>query len=333
MKTLHIEGLSLVAVAAVAATVGLSSCAIPTPETPPAPTLEDRGAVFTVQSEQIVAETFAELAAADLTPDATLFADRIGGDAALVRAAEYTIASKGGDKVTPIPDEILAIYVTSQETWPRIMVAVTKQPETGLTPLVLLWLQDDVQAPYQLRYWSHMLPGAILPAMPGQADGADQLALDAGGLVMTPEVAIDAYVALLTEGAASEHKDEFAEDAYRERMFAARAALDTTAKGRGGTYKDVITARTDEAYVFATGEGGALVFVPFTVTSTFKVPGAQLTLPTKDKALLEGTLTDQVIHHYSDFMVITLPAAGSDVLPALVATDHHLLEVTLKEAT
>jgi hypothetical protein len=74
------------------------------------------------------------------------------------------------------------------------------------------------------------------------------------------------------------------------------------------------------------------VLVPVTVTSVFIVPGAQLSLPASDKALLDGTLVDRVVHHYRDFIVLTVPKDAT-LLPSVVAADHHLVDVTLKEAT
>ncbi len=317
-------------VAVAAATLALTACAIPVPETPAAPTLENQGALLESQSSAVVSQTFTELAAADDASDATAFGVRVGGDARLARAAEYVVKAAGGDAPAKIPTQLQAVYSTDQETWPRVFAGVTEAPSDSLTPVVLVWVQDDVTQPYQMRYWAHMLPAAVLPAMPVQATGTDMLSLDANGLTMTPSAAIELYTTILNDGTKGERAHEFAPDAYRERMFAARDELLGTAKKRGGDYTDKITARTDEAFVLRTGEGGALVFVPMTVTSTFKVAGAQLTLPKKDKALLSGKLKDQVVHNYSDYIVISVPPEGSLELPAVVAADHHLLTVSTK---
>lgn len=306
----------------------LAACEIPLPVPSVTPSYANPGAILSGQSSVILSDTFTELAVADAAKKVDTTALRLGGDAAVVRAAEYRVAAAGGAAPDVLPPGVLAVYGSNATDWPRVMVAITAAPDATLTPLVLMFVQDDARSGYQLREWAHMLPGAIVPAMANQSAGFTQLPLDASGFSMTPQAAIDAYVSGLTTG--EPKVPAFASDAYRERMFAARAALTAAAAARGGTYVDKIVARPDEAFVLQTAEGSALVLVPVTVTSLFTVPGAQLSLPASDKALLDGTLADRVVHQYRDFVVLNIPKDAS-LLPSVVAADHHLVAVSLTE--
>ncbi len=311
------------------ALASLAACEIPLPVPSITPEFAQPGAVLSDQSTAILSDTFASLAAADAAKKVDVAALRVGGDAAAVRSAEYLVAAAGGAAPDVLPSDILAVYASNANDWPRAMVVVTSPPDATLTPLILMWVQDDARSDYQLREWAHMLPAAIVPAMANQSVGFTQIPLDAEGFSVTPKAAIDAYVDLLTKGEPT--PPTFAPDTYRERMFAARTALSAAAAARAGSYVDKIAARPDEAFAVVTAEGSALVLVPITVTSVFTVPGAQLALPASDKALLTGTLADRVVHYYRDFIVLSVPKDAS-LLPSVVAADHHLVKVTLTEA-
>ncbi len=311
------------------ALASLAACEIPLPVPSTTPAVAESGAVMADQSTAILADTFASLAAADAAKQASLAALRVGGDAAAVRSAEYLVAAAGGAAPDVLPSDVLAVYASNATDWPRAMVVVTSPPDATLTPLVLMWVQDDARSNYQLREWAHMLPAAIVPAMANQSAGFTQIPLDAEGYSLTPKAAIDAYVDLLTKGEPT--APTFAPDTYRARMFAARTALSAAAAARAGSYVDKIEARPDEAFALVTAEGSTLVLVPITVTSVFTVPGAQLALPDSDKALLEGALADSVVHYYRDFVVLSVPKDAS-LLPSVVAADHHLVDVTLTDA-
>lgn len=183
--------------AIVVAVLSLAACEIPLPSPTVTPTVDNPGAVVSDQSSAIISDTMRRFAIADAASDASLLAPRVAGDAAAVRKAEYVVAAAGGDKPDAIPSTTLAVYGPAGKDWPRSLVAITDAPDETLTPVVLWWTQDDARSPYVLREWAHMLPGAIVPAMPNQSVGDTQIPLDAEGLSMTPQAAIDAYVSLL----------------------------------------------------------------------------------------------------------------------------------------
>ncbi len=314
------------------AALTLSACTPPIPELPSAPAPAEAAAVVDAQSDRIVAETAAELAAADAAQDATLLVDRVGDDAKIVRAAEYK-QQKADKKLVPdvIPSATQAIYASAEDTWPRVLVAVTEQPAEDVTPVVQLWVQDSVDDNYQMRAWTHMVPGATLPAMAGPATGAAQLPLDDPSMSPTPGAVLNDYIKLLQDGASSPLNAEFAADPYREQLFTARTVLSKAAKKAKGTYKDSITNDEERTYVLQTAEGGALVFSPVSVVSTFTVKGAKVSIPAADKALLTGgKLTTKVVHTYNDMVVLYIPGPTVTDKPGLVATDHNLVKVSPK---
>ncbi len=305
----------------------LAACSVPVPEPSETPGLREQGALQEGQSDRIINLTLWELDAADAVKDASLFGERVGEVTGQVRGVEYIVAAKGGVAADLIPRDMQAVYTTSSNDWPRAMVAVTVEPDATHAPVVLLWVQDSPQALYQFRAWAHMVPRGVLPAMPGQSTGTEQVALDADLFAISPQKAIEDYTAVLNGGAASELEATFAPDPYRQKMFEARKALSAAASPRGGTYTDTVTARPEESYVLADAEGGALLFVRLDVVSDFKVPGAQLALSASDKALLKGSLGSRVVYRYQDFIVIRIWGQGADALPVVVAADHHLVEV------
>ncbi len=323
---------SLAAAVAAVIVVSLSACTPPVPEVSSAPSPSAAAAVVDSQVERIVPETSSQLAAADTAMDATLLTNRVGGNAKIVRAAEYT--QQKADK-TALPDVIpsatQAVYVSGADTWPRLLIGVTEQPAQDVTPVVMQWVQDSVSSDYQLRGWAHMIPGATLPAMAGPNTGAAQLSLTDPDVSPTPKVAVDNYIKLLQEGAKSPLNATFAPDTYRDQLFTARTVLTGAAKKAGGTYADTITYDETATYAMQTADGGALVFVPVTVRSAFTVKNAKVSIPAADLALLTGPkLTNQVVHSYLDVVVLYIPGPAVGSNPGVVAAEHNLVRVSAK---
>ena len=317
-----------VVIVATATAVLLAGCAAAPPVTTATPSLEAEASLIDAQADAVIDATFAELNAADAARDAELFDSRIAGDAAAVRRAEYAVSNAVED-VTPatLPSDMQGVYVSRADTWPRMMAAVSDTPADDLTPVVYLWVQDTVQEPYQLVAWAHMIPGAVLPAMPGQVNGAEPLSLGEDGVDPSPRTALENYVAYLRQGADSELADSFAADSYAEQLFGARTALSKAAAGASGAYVDTIQTDVSSTYALATSDGGALVFAPISIASSFSVKDATLKLSARDAPLLSGTAKDKVTYTYRDFLVLSVPPPGQDQLPAVVAAEHHLVSI------
>ncbi|WP_084038193.1 hypothetical protein [Demequina sp. NBRC 110053] len=312
------------------AAIALAGCVsdVPAPVTS-APPLEASGALLDAQSARIIEETMAELGEADDARDTELMTDRVGGDVITIRRAEYTLAeADDGPAPTMLPAEMQAVYVSAAETWPRTMATVSVQPSDEDTPIVMLWVQESIDDDYQLREWAHMIPGATLPAMPGPSTGAGQLALDDSSITPTAQETIEQYVELLIAGEGSERDEEFAPDTYRERLFAARQTYVDAASEADGEYVETVEPDLEASYAMATADGGALVFAPLSIGSSFTVEDATVSIAEEDEPLLDGELDDTVTHTYRDFIVIHVPAEGADALPGVVAAEHNLIRVS-----
>ena len=320
------------AAAAVAAVLGLTACTPDVPQVPPAPSPSEAAAVVDSQVERILPATFTELAAADEAKDSALLTTRVGGDAKAIRAVEYK-QQKVNAKLIPdaLPQDMQAVYVSGADIWPRTLVGVTAQPAEDITPVVMVWVQDSVDSDYQLRSWSHMIPGATLPAMAGPATGAEQLLLDDPDMSPTPRAVLDDYITLLTEGESSKLNDQFAPDTYREGIFTARTVLTKAAKKAKGAYKDTFAYDEENTHVMQTADGGALIFAPLDMKSTFTVKGAKVSIPAADKALQSGgKLTTKVVHTYRDMLVLYIPGPAVGTNPGVVAAEHTLVKVSPK---
>lgn len=319
-------GLSGTLVAAVA----LSGCVadVPAPVTS-APPMAEAAALLEAQSATVIDQTMEELAAADAKRDADLLTNRVGGDFKTLRGVEYVLAKEDdGPKPTVIPSERQAVYVSGAQSWPRTLVVVTEQASEDTTPVVLMWVQESVEDDYQLRAWAHMIPGATLPAMPGTLTGAEQFEITTDVFDPVPKQALTDYATLLQEGEDSDLNEAFAEDSYRERLFTARETLTEAAEEADGEYSDSVEIDFDASYAMGTATGGVLVFAPANVSSTFTVEDATVSIPEDDEPLLDGELDDTVTHTHLDFIVMYIPGPDEEGLPAVVAAEHTLINVS-----
>ena len=322
---------------AASATIALSACG---PEEPPVPEIntdisvvfKDTGALLQPQVDEVSNDTFAALekASDDLKIGDNI---RVGGDWAMkVLTAEYAQSeAKVENAIFTIPSELQVAYVTSDDTFPRIMIGVST-PEEGKTPWMGLWVQDDINTPYQLRNWADMIPGAELPEMSALAVGAPQVDNDDTVTgAYSPSVAVEKYVELLNGSSDKEVQALFEDDTYRDQLKDSAAALTKAVKEADGTYKETFTADTEHIYALQSHNGGYLVTVPISMTSTMTVKDATLKASGKNAtSLLDGKLDDTVKYTYEDLLIFYVPDLESEDLISLVAVSHNLVSVAKK---
>lgn len=319
---------TLASAAVIAAALSLSACSAEPPTVGATPSPAAKAALIDTQAQAIIEDTFTVLSAADKAADSTLLDARFEGDAVAVRAAEYAVAKAVADApASDLPAGVQGVYVSNAETWPRVLAAVSEPPADDLTPVVYLWVQDSVKDPYTLRAWAHMIPGATLPAMAGTVDGSTQLQLGEQGVDPSPRAALESYVEFLRQGPDSALATGFAPDSYAEQLFAARTALAQAATAAGGAYVDTIQPDLKNTYVLSTSDGGALVFAPLQISSSFSVSGATLRVSDRDAPLVQGSVVDKATYLYRDLVVLSVPAPGQSQIPAVVAAEHHLVSV------
>jgi len=323
-----VKRIHLLAIVTAAAALALSGCAAAPPVVGATPSAEANSALIETQAQAIVDDTFTVLAAADSARDASLLDARFEGDAVAVRAAEYAVAAAVSDAPpSDLPSDVQGLYVSNSVTWPRVLAAVSEPPTDDLTPVVYLWVQDSVETPYTLRAWAHMIPGATLPAMAGAVDGASQLALGEQGVDPSPRAALESYMEFLRQGSDSDLASQFEADSYSQQLFAARSTLSAAATSASGAYVDTVQPDLTDTYVLSTSDGGALVFAPVQISSSFSVSGATLKVSERDAPLVNGTVTERATYTYRDFLVMSVPAPSLTQLPAVVAAEHHLVTV------
>lgn len=316
------------AAGALAGALLLTACAPDPGPVPPAPALEAQAAVTEERAQVIIDATFDQLALADKNVAAADLAPRWAADALTVRTAQYTILGAVPEAGLPaLPSAMQRVYVTGTETWPRVMAAVSEVPSETETPVVYLWVQENADEPYKVVAWAHMIPGATLPAMPGPADGAVQLTLDEAGVEPTPNEVLTTYLEYLRQGSGSELAASFAPDSYAAQLFAARESLTAAAATASGAYVDTIQPDLEHTYVVSTQDGGALIFAPVQIDSSFSVSGATLTVSGTDAPLQTGSVSTRATYVYRDFVVIAVPPPGQGALPAVVAAQHHLVSI------
>ena len=319
---------TLASAAVIAAALVLSACSAEPPTVGATPSPAAKAALIETQAQAVIDDTFTVLRAADGTQDTALLEARFEGDSVAVRAAEYAVAKAVPDsQASDLPSGVQGVYVSNTETWPRVLAAVSEPPADDLTPVVYLWVQDSVREPYTLRAWAHMIPGATLPAMAGTVDGATQLQLGEQGVDPSPRAALENYLEFLRQGPDSALAAGFAPDSYSQQLFTARAALSQAAAAAGGGYVDTIQPDLKNTYVLSTSDGGALVFAPVQISSSFSVSGATLRVSDRDAPLVQGAVVDKATYLYRDLVVLSVPAPGRNQIPAVAAAEHHLVSV------
>ncbi|WP_084124009.1 hypothetical protein [Demequina sp. NBRC 110054] len=320
---------ALVALATAAAVLAVAGCTPEVPEPVAAPSVEAAAALQEEQAQAVIDDTFKELKKADKKLDASVLGNRVDGQAKRARKAQYKLKKDNKKyELTDIPSEMQAVYLPAAGEWPRVMAAVTEQPDDDLTPLVLVWVQESIEDDYTLVGWAHMVPGATLPSMPGATSGTTVLDMDTDTIDPTPQQAYEDYLKLLRSGAKSDLNDSFADDTYRQRLFAARKELTKTAKESDGEFVDTINPDMDGTFAISTADGGAIVFAPLTVRSSISVKDATIIIADDDQPLVDGKIKRKVTYTYADFIVMYVPGAGADTLPGVVAADHTLIKLS-----
>ncbi|MDN4471784.1 hypothetical protein [Demequina zhanjiangensis] len=317
---------ALIAAAAAAAVVIVAGCTPEVPAPSTAASVEAGAALQDAQAQAVIEATFDELAAADAALDGSMLGERVDGQVKRARNAQYKLKSADSSvPLTDIPDEMQAVYLPAEGSWPRVMAAVTVEPDDDLTPVVLVWVQEDIEDDYTLVGWAHMVPGATLPSMPGGSTGTSTLPLDTDTIDPTPQASYESYLELLRGGSGSDLDDQFAPDTYREGVFAARKSFSDSAEQSDGKAVDTIVPKMSDTFAIGTADGGALVLAPLEVRSAITVEDAQIIPPESVEPLVRGEIDDQATYTYADFLVLYVPGPGADTLPGVVAADHTLI--------
>ncbi|WP_426594736.1 hypothetical protein ACPPVS_04180 [Cellulomonas sp. McL0617] len=324
--------------ALVAGTVGLalvvlSACASPLPQPDPAPVPAVAPPATTIgQSDDVLTDLGAVLAAGDAALDPALLAPRVSGPALAIRSAEYVRAKATANVKPPtvIPTKAQALILPQTDTWPRTQLVVTEQPDDLQAPRILVLQQSAPRDQYHLWGWGRMGQGIKMPPTAAPATGSPVLAPDTASLKVAPADVFAQYSDVLANGTASQYNASFAPDAFRTGIEAARA---TTAAGVGsaGTATETYTPEPTPLTSLATLDGGAIVVGQLTTVSTVQLTaGGTVRIDDPFYAALTGksSASSSFIRTFTDVVIMYVPPAGSSALMQVLAAEHAITTVT-----
>jgi hypothetical protein len=330
---MHLTSRARAATAAltVAATLALTGCApeLPRPAPAAAPAVPPPATTIE-QTDRILQDVGAVLAAGDAASSAAELAPRVSGPALALRTAEYAVAgaTAGGQPITPLPVTPQTVVVPSTTEWPRTQVVVTEQPDDLTSPRLLVLRQESPRAAYTLWGWARLLPGVQMPPTATPAVGSATLPADAPGLVVTPTDVVAQYADVLANGAASAFAATFATpDPFLARIEEGRARYVAAAEG-SGTFTQTYAPVPDQVFALATADGGALVVAGMTTSSSLRISGASIAMPVEFAAVSGGAIpAGAVLRNNLDFtstdvVAFYVPPADAPAPVRVLAAEH-----------
>ena len=316
---------------AVGLLLALTACAAPLPEPqpdaipavlPPALSVE--------QVEEVLADVAATLAEADTAGSAELLEPRVEGAAERIRTVEYVLAAAGDpDALTPIPANAQTLVVPTTDTWPRTVMVVTEPPEDLQAPLLLVLVQAEPRAQYELQAWARLFPGVQTPPTTQPEIGSRAVDPDDETLLVSPETVVAEYLDVLTNGAESEFAAAFTEDPLRAGIAATRAAFTESASVNGGSLTETYQPAGLGPYAIATADGGAIVVGVIETLTTITLADSVLTLGDQTAALLgKDTVTTSVAFTWLSVVAFAVPPAGSSQPIEVLGAEHSRVGAT-----
>ncbi|GHS87959.1 hypothetical protein AGMMS50218_10770 [Actinomycetota bacterium] len=313
--------------------VTMAGCAASPPEpTPEAAPAVAPPAVTVAQSENVLDQVGAALAAGDAALDPSLLTDRVSGPALAIRTAEYVRATATGGAKTPtvLPTVAQALVVPDTDVWPRTQLVVTEQPEDLQAPRLLVLRQDSAREPYRLWGWARLGPSVTMPPTADPATGSLPLAADDASLLVTPADAMSQYADVLANGDASAYAATFPADFFRTSVENARGAVQASFQPVG-TVTETYTPVEGEVMALATVDGGAIVVGQMSTVTTVAIAQGSIALSDPFEAALAGrdSVSSSLVRTYSDVIALYVPPKDSATPQVQVlAVEHAITSVT-----
>ena len=94
-------------------------------------------------------------------------------------------------------------------------MVVTEPPEDLQAPLLLVLVQSEPRAQYELQAWARLFPEVQTPPTTQPEIGSQPVVPDDESLLASPEAVVTQYLDVLTHGAESEFAAAFTEDPLR----------------------------------------------------------------------------------------------------------------------
>lgn len=301
---------------------------VPTPDEPiagPALTLE--------QNQRILSAVNATLELATETLDSTALAGRVTGPALLVRTSQLEVARirQSTDLVTAIPATYAQVILPTNETWPRVMFAITDPPDPMQPQRLIALVQNSAREPFKLWGWVQLRPGLTMPRFADPLIGSEFLAPDDDSLLLTPFDAVAQYADLLTLSDASTFVNNFEpadQDPFRALLNQIRATQteQLAAERVEGTYTFTATPTPNmPIWTVRTVDGGAILIASLDAIEIMQaMEGALLSPGTATaQALLQGQEdTNRLEAGFIDMIALYIPPVGSQQRVMLIGYSH-----------
>jgi len=309
-------------------TLVLGACAPALPQPSAAPAPAKPAAVLTAgQLDHVSARVGATLDAADAALDAATLPEVLSGPALTIRAAQYRSAAATTPEaaLTALPSTLQSQLVPTTQTWPRVAMAVTVQPENLEAQRLVVLEQTAARSNYTLWGWARLFPGTAVPAVASADVGTERVTDSSGLAAQIPDV-LAAYADYLTTGKSSAHAKEFAKDDLVTSVMARRTAMTKALKAIKGTYTYTFTVpQGDTMRALRTLDGGALVVARLTARERAKGPKGSKVAPDDEVKGLLGKnpkASNALVVDRTVLVALEIPPAGSSARATVLGAEN-----------
>ncbi|MDO5728101.1 MAG: hypothetical protein Q4P71_00575 [Actinomycetaceae bacterium] len=307
----------------------LAGCADEVPTLPEPSDTPSPSAVPNLDAQQIqnvLDDLNNVLTQADESFDGELLAQRLKDPALRMRKGFYNLAEKLEESVKPLEIDPSSVTVSQSQTWPRVIVAVTKVPE-GELPSVLFITQSDARSAYKLENWARLFPGQSIQTI-AVSQGSPVIPKESDQTALSPSEAFEVWISRLDGG--DEYNDWYAKDDFTSYYQSERSTIAEAIEAAGTVEMDAVVGDFPITSVKLANET-ALVSTNFTYTVTYSrtIEGATLKVGgTPAKLLDDPSVTDQPVRlTYLCSVLLSVPPKGSDDLIRAIAAERVLESV------
>ncbi len=321
------------------AALALSACT--TAEELPKPvaaTIDARPAISTDRLTEVQEIVFDSIQNADAKLDPKMLEERTTGPFPQIREGEYKLKkiladAFGLERLSTVAQQTA---ISPADSYPHVALSIMEAPQGSNLQTIDVFQQASARDNWMLWGVMDILPGATVPALTVNKEGASLLdPKSAEGLVFSPEAVLAAYSAV--NGGGDAKGVTFAEDRLRQTLSAGRDANNSVVEG-AGEVKMAFTPGKEPTVSFMTDDGGALVVGQMDFNTQIKVTteGASIKLGSTIGTLatgkaggeidVSGTLTAD----YTVLVAFHVPAADSKdkTVQVVGASDPILLSVS-----
>ncbi|MFD0705479.1 hypothetical protein ACFQY8_06965 [Alloscardovia venturai] len=315
-----------------ASAVALAACT-------PSPQKADSNAitpvVTTTQEKAIRTKIIKAINKADAARDTNALKEQMLGPALEVRTSQLKIASATNnlDSSTAIPQSLSQSVVSTSQTWPRNLFAITTVTDTQQSQRLLVLEQQKATANYKVWGLVRLMPGVQMPKFKVATIGSTQGDAQTSGLKATPAEVAKRYADVLENGAKSKYANDFADDAFRTNLQTLTDSVQQAIAQNEGMQSQTYTAHTKDIKVLETADGGALAVIQIDSVWTRTAGGDRQSLPASDseKALFGDTKATSALEvDYVNEVAIYIPKVGSSEKIRTVGAERQPVAVEAK---